>query len=275
MPRSGTTLVEQILASHPNVFGAGELNLIPQLAADLPGLLRSSLNYPRCLDRLDAARAGEIARRHVDRLRDLGGSASRVVDKMTINFLHLGLIAVLFPEARVIHCRRDPRDICLSCFFHNFASPGLNFTFSLQDLGFYYQQYERLMDHWRQVLPLPIFEIQYEELVSAPEQWTRALLDFCGLAWDDRCLAFHQTERQVKTASALQVRQPMYTRSVGRWKPYEIQLQPLFRAINAHEASSETMEGATAPGKLTSPGETPVPGPASLRNGVEEHSLKR
>jgi tetratricopeptide (TPR) repeat protein len=246
MPRSGTTLAEQILSSHPGVFGAGELSDIPQLAADLPGLLHSPLSYPRCLDQLDGTKARKIAQNHVDHLRELGGGAPRVVDKMTINFLHLGLIAVLFPKARIIHCRRDPRDTCLSCFFHNFASTGLNFTFSLQDLGCYYQQYERLMDHWRKVLPIPIFELPYEDLVGAPEQWTRALLQHCGLEWDDHCLSFHQTERQVTTASALQVRQPMYTRSVGRWKPYEAHLQPLLKAIH-HPAVRPVEEAAAVP----------------------------
>jgi tetratricopeptide (TPR) repeat protein len=257
MPRSGTTLVEQILASHPSVFGGGELSYIPQLAADLPALLGSPASYPLCLNRLDTTKAREIAQRHVNQLREFGGGAPRVVDKMTINFLHIGLITLLFPKARIIHCRRDPRDICLSCFFHNFASPGLCFTFALEDLGFYYQQYERLMDHWRRFLPMPILEMQYEELVREPEKWTRALLSYCGLEWDDRCLAFHQTERQVKTASALQVRQPMYTRSVGRWKPYEAHLKPLLEAI--HEPPSRDTAGPRAPVEITDSDKTPIP----------------
>jgi tetratricopeptide (TPR) repeat protein len=263
MPRSGTSLVEQILASHPAVFGAGELIDIPQLAADLPRLLGSNLNYPRCLDRLDGTKARKLATRHLARLLELGSGATRVVDKMTINFQHLGLIALLFPKARIIHCRRDSRDICLSCFFHNFASPGLNFTFALEDLGFYYQQYERLMEHWQQVLPMPIFEIRYEELVHEPEKWTRALLEYCGLEWDDRCLDFHQTERQVKTASALQVRQPMYTGSVGRWKPYETHLQPLLRAFR--QPPHEAVETDAAADK------TPVPIQTLIETALKLH----
>jgi tetratricopeptide (TPR) repeat protein len=269
MPRSGTTLVEQILASHSRVFGAGELDNIPQLVADLPGLLKSPQSYPRCLDRLDATAARTIAQRQLQRLQELGGGASRIVDKMTINFLHLGLIALLFPKARIIHCRRDPRDICLSCFFHNFASPGLSFTFALEDLGFYYQQYERLMEHWRRVLPMPIFEIRYEELVREPEKWTRALLDFCGLEWDERCLAFHQTERPVKTASALQVRQPMYTRSVGRWKPYETHLQPLLRAME--EPSGQTPQAMRESTPVVLRDEAAVPIDRLLNTALRHH----
>src|SRR4030095_12276487 len=131
MPRSGTTLVEQILASHPSVFGAGELKDIPQLVADLPTLLHSAAAHLWCLRKLDASTARRIAQKQLHRLRELGRGVTRIVDKMTINFLHLGLIALLFPKARIIHCRRDPCDTCLSCFFHNFASPGLHFTFDL------------------------------------------------------------------------------------------------------------------------------------------------
>jgi tetratricopeptide (TPR) repeat protein len=220
MPRSGTTLVEQILCSHPRIHGAGELNDVSRLAFGLPG------GYPHALGHLGVDPLRERAAAHLDRLRTLGGDAPRVVDKMTINFLHLGLLALLFPKARFIHLRREPRDVALSCFFHNFASPGLHFAFDLGDLAHFHREHDRIMAHWRKVLPSPIFEIEYENLVAHPEESSRALIEFCGLDWDERCLRFDRNERRVKTASALQVREPIYTRSVARWRRYEKELAP-------------------------------------------------
>lgn len=247
MPRSGTTLVEQILASHPQVFGAGELNDMAQIAFDLPGLLHDSATFPRCVERLEANVVRDVAERHLKRLRQLDGQATRIVDKMTVNFLYIGLIALLFPKARIVHCRRDPRDSCLSCYFHNFAASGLSFTFDLEDLGFYYRQYERLMEHWHAVSPLPIFDLQYEDMVHDQEKWSRALIEFVGLPWDERCLSFHETKRQVKTASSLQVRQPIYTKSIGRWKPYEDRLQPLMQSLAGNETNPQRERGHTLP----------------------------
>ncbi len=275
MPRSGTTLVEQILASHPQVFGAGELNDMAQIAHDLPGMLGDSAIFPHCLESLiqasgaeSAPRSGDestrgltpprspvlhdVAQKHLTQLRSLDGQAARIVDKMTINFMYVGLIALLFPKARIVHCRRDPRDSCLSCYFHNFAASGLSFTFDLEDLGFYYRQYERLMAHWHAVSPLPIFDLQYEDMVHDQEKWSRALIDFVGLPWDERCLSFHETKRQVKTASSLQVRQPIYTKSIGRWKPYEDRLQPLFESLAGDDTNPKRKRGRTLPDAPTS-----------------------
>lgn len=226
MPRSSTTLVEQIVSSHPDVFGAGELPDIERLVAALPATLGTTTRYPECLVGADAAVMRSLAEAHEARLRSLGGKAVRVVDKMTVNFLHLGVIAALFPKARVIHCRRNPRDIAVSCYFHNFARAGLAFTFDLEHLGVFYAQYERVMAHWRQVLPLPILDMGYEDLVRDQETQTRRLIDFCGLDWDPKCLAFHENNRPVKTASALQVRRPMYSSSIQRWKKFERYLKP-------------------------------------------------
>lgn len=218
MPRSGTTLVEQIIASHPQARGAGELDDIFHLSESLPPTATR-----------DALR--EAAEQQLARYRAHGGEAIRVVDKTTINFLHLGLIARLFPKARLIHCTRNARDTCLSCFFHNFASPGLSFTFDLADLGAFHRDYERLMAHWRAVLPLRMTDVRYEELVGEPERWSRAIVEFCGLEWDARCLEFHRSERIVQTASAQQVREPVHSRAVGRWKGYEQHLVPLFASL--------------------------------------------
>jgi tetratricopeptide (TPR) repeat protein len=236
MLRSGTSLVEQILASHPQIHGAGELFDITALAIGLPCRLgvaaRSDLPgeaYPACLATLDAATATALADEYLSHLERLDSSAPRVTDKMPTNFEHLGLIAALSPRARVIHCSRDPLDVCLSCYFQHFTS--MNFTYALEDLAAFYQDYERLMRHWQALLPLAFLEVAYEDLVSAPERVSRELVAFCDLEWDDRCLAYHQTQRRVRTASMAQVRQPIYTRSVGRWRHYAAHLGPLLRAL--------------------------------------------
>lgn len=194
MPRSGTSLVEQIAASHPMVFGAGELDAVAGLEPD-----------------------GAAA--HLARLQALAPWAARVVDKTPNNFLHLGAIARMFPGARVIHCRRDARDTALSCYQQNFAA-GHAWTARMAGIARYHAAYLRLMAHWREVLPLPLLEIAYEDLVAEPEGQSRRLVEFLGLPWDPACLEFHKTERLVRTASAAQVRQPIHGGSVGRWKAY-------------------------------------------------------
>jgi tetratricopeptide (TPR) repeat protein len=228
MPRSGTTLVEQILSSHPGVFGAGELRDVSKIAARLQEALAPA-GYPACVERLDRDTARALAEEHLRRLDELGGSAARVIDKMPENYLHLGLIAALFPRARVVHCRRDPVDVCLSCYFQNFQD--VPYSSRLEDLGLCHRLYERLMAHWRDVLPLPVYEVRYEDLVANQEAISRELVAFCGLDWDDRCLAFHENRRAVRTASRLQVRRPIYSSSVRRWKHYEAHLQPLLAAL--------------------------------------------
>lgn len=226
MPRSGTTLAEQVLASHPQVHGAGELEDMDRLSQTMPQHLGISMGYPECLAWLDAGTARTLALDHLHKLRQLSSEAARVVDKFPVNFLHLGIIATLFPKARIVHCRRDPIDTCLSCFFLNFGTR-LPFALDLRHLGRYYREYERLMAHWAQVLPLPIFDLDYEELTADQESASRRLIEFCGLPWDERCLRFFDSQRVVRTPSTLQVRQPMYRSAVGRWKPYEAHLQPL------------------------------------------------
>jgi tetratricopeptide (TPR) repeat protein len=230
MMRSGTTLAEQILASHPLVHGAGELPLLENLINSLPGRLGVPTRYPELLGSLDAATTRAAAREMAATLRQRGGSAQRVVDKLPANFLNLGLIATLFPSVRIIHCRRDALDTCLSCFFQNFAA-SVPHALDLEHLGRYYRAYERLMAHWSRILPVPVFELPYEELTADPEPMSRRLIAFCGLEWDDHCLRFHETERPVRTASLLQVRRPIYRSSVGRWRNYEAFLGPLIKAL--------------------------------------------
>ena len=225
MPRSGTTLTEQIIASHPRVFGAGELKHIGKIGSNLKSEVAGGEPYPRCVSGLDQDTIRRLARQHIERLRELGGDADRIVDKMPLNYNHLGLIATLFPRARVIHCRRDPLDTMVSCL-RKYAIPS-----SLEEIAVCYRQYEKLMEHWHGVLPMSMQEVEYEELVTHPETVIRDLIEFCGLAWSDRCLAFHETDRAVQTPSKLEVRQPMYASSVGRWKRYEKQLQPKIEVL--------------------------------------------
>jgi tetratricopeptide (TPR) repeat protein len=243
MPRSGSSLVEQILSHHPDVAGVGELRDLPRLAASLSRRLGAAEPYPECVSRLDGATARQLAEGYLARVQGLAGAARRITDKMLENFLHLGLIATLFPRARVIHCRRDPLDTCVSCFCQMFRS--LNFTWDLGDLGHYHRQYERLMAHWRAALPLPVLDVVYEELVAEPEGGSRRLVEFCDLPWDERCLRFHENPRPVRTVSKLQVRRPVYSSSVGRWRRYAAHLGPLRKALGLDQ--TEVGDAGSAP----------------------------
>ncbi len=228
MPRSGTSLVEQILDCHPDVTGGGELYTIDLLAQKSETL--TGHPYPESLLHLDGDQAGGLARRYLKKLDAIDPASRYVSDKMPQNFLHLGLIARLFPGARVVHCQRDPVDTCLSCYFQNFKS-GQLFSKDLAAAGHYYRQYEKLMAHWKRVLPIEILEIRYETLVENQERETRRLLDFLDLPWDERCLAFHENRRIVATASIEQVRQPLYRRSVARWRRYQHHIGPLLESL--------------------------------------------
>ena len=221
MPRSGTTLVEQIIASHPAAAAAGELYDITRLAQEMRGRIEAAQAAP--LDR--GQLMGELAERYLETLRDHGPEAERVVDKMWGNFVYLGLIAEMFPKARVVHCRREPVDVCFSCYLCNFESN--QWAWRLEDIAAYHRQYERLMDHWRDVLPLPMHEVVYAEMVGDQEKISRRLIEFCGLEWNDACLEFYNTERSVRTASRVQVRQPIYKTAVGRAERYESHLEML------------------------------------------------
>ncbi len=228
MARSGTSLVEQIIASHPLARGAGELTKIADLIA---GFERAPGTYPEAAAELDAKASRRLAAAYESHLCQVaGGGATRVTDKMPTNFMHLGFIALLFPRARVVHCLRDPLDSCLSIYFQHFHH-GNDYAHDLADIGFFYRQYRRLMDHWRQVLPLAIHEVRYEELVADPEGQVRALIEFLGLPWDERCLAPHRSRRAVQTASTWQVRQPIYASAIGRWRHYDKHLGPLKQAL--------------------------------------------
>jgi hypothetical protein len=219
MPRSGTTLTEQILASHPEVFGAGELNFW-QSEVD---------RFEAGSHRGDAAgkaiRAG--AEEYLKLLLSRSGDAARVVDKMPSNFLNLGLIHAAFPRARIFHMCRNAMDTGLSIYFQTLSNTH-TYARDLEDIAHYIREYRRLMHHWRTVLPPDVMlEIPYESVVDDPETWIRRIVEFAGLAWNERCLDFHQTVRTVTTASNWQVRQRMTKASVGRWRHYEKHLGPL------------------------------------------------
>jgi tetratricopeptide (TPR) repeat protein len=227
LPRSGTTLTEQILASHAQVFGAGELPDIPRMVKSLRP------DYPHAVQTMDVQALGELADEYLDEIARLAGAdAMRVTDKMPVNSLHLGLIAKLFPAARVIYCRRDPRDIAVSCFVELFELEH-DYTTDFADFAAYFLEHERLMAHWRAVLPIPIHELRYEELIADPQAAIRGLVDHCGLDWDPACLNFQATERTVQTPSRWQVRQPLYQTSIGRWRRYEAHIGGLMKILDA------------------------------------------
>ena len=226
MPRSGTSLVEQILASHPDVFGAGELHDLQQVAACL-----GKEEFPESAASVAAETLIAAGRNYLARIRRLAPEVLRITDKLPQNFLFLGLARAILPNAKVIHCVRNPEDTCFS-IYKNFFTNYHGYAYDLEELGAYYRLYEDLMAHWREVFPAGwIHEVRYEDVVANQEEESRKLLAFCGLGWNDACLGFHQTKRRVTTTSATQVRQPIYTDSVGLWEKYGEELAPLRRAL--------------------------------------------
>jgi len=230
MPRSGTTLVEQILASHPLVYGAGELEAISEIYLGMQRRFGMARPYPYCMAEITRKQLDAMAQAHLDRLGGMSRGMARVTDKMPHNFLSLGLIDLLFPGARVIHCKRDPLDNCVAIFTQYFNEAHAYAT-NLADLGYYYRLYERLMHHWAETVEIPVLDLHYEELVAEPERHIRELIAFCDLSWDERCLRFHETKREVGTFSYDQVRRPIYKTSAGRWRNYAPYLDPLFESL--------------------------------------------
>ena len=226
LPRSGTTLIEQILASHSQVFGAGEIKLASETMAGLGGQGADSIEGLRGLDRQTAQ---HLASRHLARLRAMHPAALRIVDKMPENYLFLGLLAVLFPRAKFIHCRRDLRDVAVSCWMTHFQE--IRWANDPQHIASRFHEYQRIMEHWREVLPVPLLDVDYEETVADLEGVARRLVAWCGLAWEPKCLEFPAAKRPVRTASAVQVRQPVFRTSVQRWKHYEQALASLFARL--------------------------------------------
>lgn len=226
MPRSGTSLLEQVMATLPGVHGAGEIIWLPEVlhAASREG----SAEFPESLAGRSADDYQQLGRRYIQRIRKLAPHATHVVDKLPDNFQHIGLIHLMFPGARIVHSMRDPMDSCFSCFSRLFMANNLGYTYDLRTLGRYWVSYRELMQHWHAALPAGrILDVSYEVMVSDFEAQARRLVDYLGLPWDERCLGFHQNRRIVKTASVAQVRKPIYKTSVARWKAYEQHLGPL------------------------------------------------
>jgi hypothetical protein len=228
MPRSGTTLIEQILASHPKVFGAGELRAMANLAERISG--PKGILFPEAASTLTDDHLLQLGGQYLHVVRRLAPTAERITDKMPGNFVLAGLIHLALPNARIIHVCRDARDTAFSCFSILFAR-GHEFTYDLADVGRYCGAYRRLMNHWRNVMPGVMLEVHYEEVVADLESQARRIIAHCGLEWDERCLEFYRTERSVRTASANQVRQPIYRSSIGRWRLHKDALLPLLKAL--------------------------------------------
>lgn len=229
MPRSGSTLVERILATHPQTHGAGEITDLEETIASFHSGGEGGA-FPESLRAVDRHWLNTIAQTYLDRLQRFGSQWRYISNKLLSNFLLLGMIRLLWPNARVIHCRRDPMDTCWSCFKHHFAD-GQAYSYDLVELGRYYKLYQQLMQHWHDTMPGWFYDIQYENLINDQEGETRRLLEFLSLPWNEECLSFHQARSAVKTASAIQVRRPLYQRSLRLWRHYKQQLAPLAAII--------------------------------------------
>jgi len=234
MPRSGSTLIEQILACHPDVFGGGEMNLLNIVANS------GSTPFPSCISTLDVHDLRRLGEAYLSSLPELPSGKSRITDKRPLNFLLVGLIHLILPNACIIHTVRDPIDTCLSCFSKLFTHE-MQFTYNMEELGHYYRHYHGLMAYWRTVLPPnAMLDVSYELMVGNLEQQTRRLLDYCDLSWNDRCLDFHTSTRPITTASAVQVRRPLYRTSIKRWHRYREHLRPLFDELYGGQSCSSS-----------------------------------
>ncbi len=246
LPRLGTTLIEQVLASHPQIHGAGELRLARQSFEEIPRLLDRHGPPIEAIPDLDADAIRRLAEEHLERLTAFdGGQTARIVNKMPDNKLYLGLLAVLFPNATFIHCRRNLRDVAVSCWMTDFRS--IRWSNDTNHIATRFAHYRRIMAHWREVLLVTVHEVEYEETVGDLEGVAQRLIAACGQEWDPACLEFHRTQRSVRTASVTQVRQPIYTKSVARWKHYEPDLGQLFEELGRMDrvAAGSSESGAT------------------------------
>ena len=230
MPRSGTSLIEQIIATHNSVFGAGELTLVNTMVSNIQAETESAYVYPACLDEVDANTMNKMADKLIADMRAINADSLKISDKLPHNFLHIGLIHKLLPNAKIIHCVRDARDTCLSCYFQYFAGyhPYAN---NLHSLAMHYLDYERLMNHWTNELNIPMLTVSYENVVSDTRSEIKRIIDYLGLPWQEECVDFHKNKRTVATSSYNQVNKNIYSGSVGRWKNYESNLTPLILAL--------------------------------------------
>ncbi len=234
-PRSGTTLVEQILASHPQIYGAGEWDYIGSLLDVVRVSSSPAARFPEFVPALTPEDLRRLGEAYVERLQGHAPTAQRITDKGLANYLYVGLIRLMLPKAKILHVVRNPMDACVSAFCLSFVRNAVGFSYELGELGRHYRLYREMMDHWNQVLPQGcMLDVRYEDLVENMEGQTRRILDYCGLPWDDRCLAFYDAERAVRTASLTQVRQPIYRSSIARWQRYRAHLGPLIEALGPY-----------------------------------------
>ncbi|MDY7108783.1 MAG: sulfotransferase, partial [Planctomycetota bacterium] len=231
MPRTGSTLVERIIDAHPAARGLGELAEMNRITRGLPLSIGSPLPYPQCVRDLTPPVADRIGTEYVESVRKTARRARRVVDKYLPNFENLGLLSLILPQARVIECRRNPMDACLSCFAEPLHPSGHPWASRLEDLGAHHRQYERIMDHWKNVLDMPILEVSYEELTADQEAVSRRIIEFLGLPWDEQCLRYYELKRPIMTLSREQVDKPVYRSSVNRADRFGDHLEPLRRAL--------------------------------------------
>jgi Sulfotransferase family len=237
MPRSGSTLIEQIIASHPSTFGAGEVKDFPRQLTALRDRFPALPQYPAIVKRLNSAHYELLAEAYLANLRAYSPEAQRITDKLLSNCSFLGLINLLFPKARIIHTKRNPIDTCLSAYTKLFKDD-MPYSYDLGELGRYCRKQDELMAHWKDVLPDgAIKTVDYEEVVEDLPKMARDVIDFLDLPWDESCLNFHESARPVRTASVVQVRKPVYGSSVERWRRHEKELQPLLQALQYSEAN--------------------------------------
>lgn len=230
LPRSGTTLIEQVLASHSLIHGAGELELVRRSFESIPKIMNRTEWPLQCLPHLDGRSIRSLSEQHLQWTHSLGNeNAERIADKMPDNYMYLGLIAAMFPKAILVHCRRDLRDVAVSCWMTNFRS--IRWSNDTSHIATRFAQHHRIMDHWSKVLPIPIHAVDYAETVSDLQSVARRLIAACGLEWEPSCLEFYRTRRAIRTASVTQVRLPIYRQSVGRWKNYQQELAELFTRL--------------------------------------------
>jgi tetratricopeptide (TPR) repeat protein len=245
MPRSGSTLVEQILSSHPDVYGAGEVKYLSRALGQLRDRFPSLPKFPQMMDKITPGQLDIMAKKYLDALSAGAGDAKKITDKLLTNYFFVGLIHTLYPNAKFVNTQRDPVDTCLSGFTKLFKDD-MPHSYDLAELGRYYSKYRELMAHWQKVLPKGVLTtVQYEDVVADTEKEAKALIEFIGLDWDPKCVDFHKSDRPVKTASVAQVRKPIYNTSVKRWKKYGDGLQPLIDAIEGKAAAGKSKAKAS------------------------------
>jgi tetratricopeptide (TPR) repeat protein len=246
MPRSGSTLVEQILSSHPDVYGAGEVKYLSRALGQLRDRFPSLPKFPQMMEKITPAQLDITAKKYLEALSTGAGDAKRITDKLLTNYFFVGLIHLLYPKAKFVNTQRDPIDTCLSGFTKLFKDD-MPHSYDLAELGRYYGKYRQIMEHWNKVLPPGVLTtVHYEDVVTNTEKEAKALIDFIGLKWDPKCVDFHKSDRPVKTASVAQVRKPIYNTSVKRWKKYGDGLQPLIEAIEGKPRGKKPKAKAAA-----------------------------